>query len=220
MTFEDRRRKIVDTIPSWYRPLPHAIVPSVLGITIITFCLYLMFNVQWISFLAIPITLFFLFGFEWLVHKYVLHAKQPLLGQIYQLHELSHHVIYTHEKMAMSDQKELYFIMMPPYAILLVFFLIAPLAFGLGVIFSLNVACLILITAMLFFLIYEWLHFSYHQPPNSFLGRNRIVRKLRRLHRRHHNPRLMKRWNFNVTIPVFDWILGTFWRKSSHLPSD
>lgn len=213
MNFNDRRKKILDTIPNWYRPLPHAIIPSLLGILIIIACMFSISNIQWTSFFCIPIALLILFIFEWLVHKYILHGKQPLLGQIYKLHELSHHVIYTHEKMAMEDDKELYFIMMPPYAILLVFGLISPLAFGIGMIFGSNVAGLILIISMLFFLSYEWLHFSYHQPVTSFIGRSRIIRKLRRLHRKHHDPRLMKKWNFNVTIPVFDLIIGTYYRK-------
>ena len=146
----DRRQKILATIPNWYHPLPHAIIPSALGIMLIGLCIYFISNPSWISFISVPITLFFSFGIEWLLHKYVLHKRMPLLGQIYQLHELSHHVIYTHQQMALLEKKELYFIMMPPYAILLVF-------------------CLILITSMLFFLTYEWLHFSYHQPADSLI---------------------------------------------------
>lgn len=218
MQFEERRQKIINTIPKWYHPLPHVIIPSVLGISLIVFCSLLMSNVSLIALLSIPITLFFLFGFEWLVHKYVLHTRQPLLNQIYKLHELSHHIIYTNDQMAMQNAKEIYFIMMPPYAIVLVFCLIAPLAFALGLIFSFNVACLILITSMSFFLTYEWLHFSYHQPANSWIGRNKFIKTLRRLHRTHHNPKLMKKWNFNVSLPVFDFLLGTYWRDYRNLP--
>lgn len=210
---EIKRKQIIDKIPSWYNPYLHAIIPSCIGIFIIIGCLFYIEFLTWLSLLTIPITLFFLFGFEWVTHRYVLHKRQPLLGVIYELHELSHHVIYTDEEMSIREKKELYYVLMPPYAILIVFCLVAPLAFGLGLLFSLNVACLIIITAMVFFLCYEWLHFSYHQPANTWIGRNRTIRKLRRLHRFHHNPRLMKKYNFNVTIPIFDLILGTYWRK-------
>ncbi len=210
MNFWQNRNKIISTIPQWYNPFIHAILPSTLGISIISLCLYFMSNVTWTSFLCIPFTIIALFLFEWCTHKYILHTKQPLLGFIYQSHGY-HHIIYTNEQMAMLEKKELYFIMLPPYAILLVFCLVTPLAFGIGMIFGgLNVACLIMITSMLFFLFYEWLHLAYHQPANSFFGKNRLIGKLRRLHRRHHDPKLMKNWNFNVTIPVFDWILGTY----------
>ncbi len=37
----------------------------------------------------------------------------------------------------------------------------------------------------------------------------RIIRALRTHHARHHDPRLMQRWNFNVTVPLFDAVMGT-----------
>jgi sterol desaturase/sphingolipid hydroxylase (fatty acid hydroxylase superfamily) len=42
-------------------------------------------------------------------------------------------------------------------------------------------------------------------------GRRRIRSSpwLREQHRRHHHPRLMQRWNFNVTVPLWDWVRGT-----------
>jgi sterol desaturase/sphingolipid hydroxylase (fatty acid hydroxylase superfamily) len=35
------------------------------------------------------------------------------------------------------------------------------------------------------------------------------VRILRRHHAIHHDPRLMQRYNFNVTVPLWDWVRGT-----------
>jgi len=32
---------------------------------------------------------------------------------------------------------------------------------------------------------------------------------LREHHRRHHHPALMQKWNFNVTVPLFDWVHRT-----------
>jgi Fatty acid hydroxylase len=104
-------------------------------------------------------------------------------------------------------------ILMPPYAIVLLFLMVVPFAWVLATYASANSARLMVATSMFFFLTYEWLHMSYHLPKESFLGRNRVIRSLRELHRRHHDPRLMKRWNFNVTIPVFDWIHGTMWSE-------
>jgi sterol desaturase/sphingolipid hydroxylase (fatty acid hydroxylase superfamily) len=36
-----------------------------------------------------------------------------------------------------------------------------------------------------------------------------VLRALREHHARHHIPRLMQRANFNVTIPLCDWLFGT-----------
>jgi sterol desaturase/sphingolipid hydroxylase (fatty acid hydroxylase superfamily) len=46
-------------------------------------------------------------------------------------------------------------------------------------------------------------------PEDSFVGRLALVRVLREHHRRHHHPALMQRWNFNVTLPLFDWLYKT-----------
>ena len=56
---------------------------------------------------------------------------------------------------------------------------------------------------------YEVLHLCYHAPKDSFIGRRKIIRILRTHHARHHDPRRMQKYNFNVTVPLFDWIMGT-----------
>jgi sterol desaturase/sphingolipid hydroxylase (fatty acid hydroxylase superfamily) len=72
---------------------------------------------------------------------------------------------------------------------------------------------------MLYVLSYEWLHLAYHLPQDTVLGRNPLVRVLARHHARHHDPRLMQKWNFNVTVPLWDWVRGTIWRPPSPVAS-
>mgnify|MGYP001499167400 CR=1 FL=1 len=40
-----------------------------------------------------------------------------------------------------------------------------------------------------------------------------LIGRLKRLHQAHHDPRLMARYNFNITYPVCDVVFGTLWRK-------
>ena len=68
---------------------------------------------------------------------------------------------------------------------------------------------------MAYVLSYEWLHLAYHLPPDSFVGRLPPIRFLRRHHATHHDPRLMMRWNFNITIPLWDLVRGTYRREAS-----
>jgi hypothetical protein len=82
-------------------------------------------------------------------------------------------------------------------AALPVFFLIA------------NLGWLFAATGVGYFLTYEWLHFAYHQPEASWIGRNPIVARLRRHHAVHHDPHRMRRVNFNITFPIADWLFGT-----------
>lgn len=208
---ERRRAEILSTVPGWYSPAAHLIVPGLLGLAVMVAAFLAVRDPKPIELVTIPFTLLFAFGFEWRVHQRVLHRRQPLLGVLYDRHELAHHVIYTDEDMAMRSGRELRLILMPAYAVVLVFSMVAPFAFALARLTSLNAGALFLATSMLFFLAYEWLHCAYHLPAVSAIGQNRIITRLREHHRRHHQPRLMKRWNFNVTVPVFDWILGTTW---------
>lgn len=208
---ETKRRAIVDRIPSGYRPAVHLAVPSLIGLTTLVVALSSLRDTRAVDLLAIPATLLGAFAFEWRAHKRVLHRRAPLLGLLYERHELEHHVVYRYDDMAMRSPSEMWLILMPPYAVVIVLLLDVPFALGAGALFGRDVGLLVCATAMLFFLAYEWLHLAYHLPPESFVGRRALVRRLRELHRRHHDPRLMKRWNFNVTVPVFDWVHGTLW---------
>src|SRR6185369_2854136 len=126
-------------------------------------------------------------------------------------HELYHHVIYNYDDMTMRSRREWRLVLMPAYAIVLVFAMLIPIVAGLWHFLTPNVALIHLATSMVFFLAYEWMHLAYHLPQDHVIGRLSIIRRLRELHRRHHDPKLMKRWNFNVTIPLFDWIHGSAW---------
>jgi sterol desaturase/sphingolipid hydroxylase (fatty acid hydroxylase superfamily) len=55
----------------------------------------------------------------------------------------------------------------------------------------------------------EWLHFSYHRPHEHPVAQNAIIERLARHHAVHHDPRIMQRWNMNVTVPLTDHVMGT-----------
>ncbi|MRG96961.1 sterol desaturase family protein [Polyangium spumosum] len=209
---DEKRASIVAQIPAGYSPTFHFVFPGLLGLSVLVASLLGIEALRPIELLAVPITLLAGFGFEWRAHKDILHKRMPLLGVLYERHELSHHVIYTDRDMAMKGPREMWLILMPPYAIVLVFFtLVLPLAVGLTYALGTNVAMLATATSMVFFLSYEWLHLAYHLPDEHPIARIGLVARLREHHRRHHEPRLMKRWNFNVTVPLFDWLHGTTW---------
>lgn len=209
---DEKRASIVAQIPRGYSPAFHLAFPSLLGLSVLIGALLRIEALRPIELLTVPITLLAGFGFEWRAHKDILHRRLPLLGVIYERHELSHHVIYTDRDMALKSPREMWLILMPPYAIVLVFLtLILPLGIGLTRFFGTNVAMLGVATSMVFFLSYEWLHLAYHLPPEHPIARLGVIALLREHHRRHHEPRLMKRWNFNVTVPLFDWLHRTTW---------
>jgi sterol desaturase/sphingolipid hydroxylase (fatty acid hydroxylase superfamily) len=56
------------------------------------------------------------------------------------------------------------------------------------------------------YLLYEGLHLLAHLPDNHAIARWPIFASARRRHAHHHGAAGS---NFNVTMPVFDWLLGT-----------
>ena len=208
---ERRRRKIAALVPRWYSPALHLIVPALLGLSVLGFAVSRVRALRPAELVAVPITLAFAFAFEWCVHRWVLHRRSPFVSILYERHELEHHVGVTHEDMPMRSSRELWLVLMPAYAVVLVALINAPIAYLTATLTSPNAGYLYLTTSMVFFLSYEWLHLAYHLPPSSLIGRSPLIARLREHHRRHHDPRRMKRWNFNVTVPLFDVILGTLW---------
>ena len=207
------REEIVAKIPESYSPAAHFLIPAVLGASVLGASVWLLEGVRAIELVTVPVTLFLGLGLEWRVHKSVLHERQPLLGILYVRHELYHHVVYTYDDMTMRSSREWRLVLMPAYALVLVFVMMIPIVAAVWYLGSRNVALIHLATSMLFFLAYEWMHLAYHLPQDHPIGRLGLIRRLRELHRRHHDPRLMKRWNFNVTVPLFDWIHRSAWSE-------
>lgn len=73
-----------------------------------------------------------------------------------------------------------------------------------------DAAWLFAATGMGYFALYEWLHLAYHLDPDGQVGRLPGMKRLRRHHTVHHDPRNMGRVNFNVTFPLADWWFGTW----------
>jgi Fatty acid hydroxylase superfamily len=217
---ERRRLAILENVPGWYSPVLHLAAPTAVGVAVMVGALSRLHAVRLLELLVVPITLFGAFGFEWRVHQLVLHRRSKGLGLLYDRHELQHHVVFTYDDMAMRGRREWWLVLMPAYAVVLVALLNAPLAIGIGAFFGANAGCLYLVTSMFFFLSYEWLHLAYHLPRESRIGQNPVIGRLREHHRRHHDPRRMKRWNFNVTVPVFDWVHGRIWSPQREAADD
>jgi sterol desaturase/sphingolipid hydroxylase (fatty acid hydroxylase superfamily) len=102
--------------------------------------------------------------------------------------------------------------LIPAYGIVAIFVTTLPITASLWFLVSHNAAALWVACSMGYTVAYEWLHLAYHLPAANPIARNRVVTTLRRQHAVHHTPELMQRWNFNVTVPFGDWLLGTTYR--------
>jgi hypothetical protein len=207
------REKSLAEVPWWYRPYAHLAATTGIGLAVLVLStvsiLRLDPGVKWTDLLVIPGVILLANYYEWRVHRDVLHKRFWPFEVIYDQHTPMHHMVYVEEDMAIRDVKEFRLVLIPAAGVLGIVLAAAPVALALAHFWSPAAGWLFLLSASLFMVSYEVLHLCYHAPSNSFVGRRALIARLRAHHARHHDPRLMQRYNFNVTVPLFDWIMGT-----------
>ena len=163
--------------------------------------------------LTVPLAFLYANLAEYLGHRGPMHHKTRFLTGIFQRHAVEHHSFFTNEAAIFETSRDYRAVLFPP--ILMIFFFgafAAPIGAILYFVATPNVCFLFVLTAILYFLNYELLHFAYHSDPRSLIGRVPFVRSLRKHHILHHDKRLMVRYNFNITYPICDWLFGTRYR--------
>jgi hypothetical protein len=219
---EARREKVraasVAEIPWWYIPWGHLAATTGIGLATLVVSAYELrhYALRWTDWLVVPVVCLLANFFEWRVHKHVLHRRRWPLQVIYDKHTPMHHMIYVEHDMALRSTREFRLVLIPAAGVLAIVASTIPLALVVSHFWSPGAAWLFLVTASLFMVSYEVLHLCYHAPKDSFIGRQRWIRFLRAHHAKHHDPRFMQRWNFNVTIPLFDFFLGTMAGDDPH----
>lgn len=206
------RQEMLAAIPSWYRPYFHLLVPSLFGLAAVVWGLANLQDVQWWEWCFFPVSYVFANMLEWFAHRDLLHKRQFWAAPLYDKHTPLHHRIYVTEAMGMKDPREFRLILLPVYAIGLILVVSLPITLLLRDLVSANVSWIFLVTAMAYVVGYEWLHLSYHLPEIHPVGRLSLMRRLRRHHATHHHPSLMQKWNMNVTIPLWDWVMGSIYQ--------
>lgn len=202
------RQRIVSGISPRYRGDVHflgllAEVTLLMGVA-----LWLVRDVRPWEWLLVPAALVFGNGVEWLVHRGPLHHPWPPRLP-YNRHTLTHHAAFSDRDMSVASWRELRIVLFPLYALPLLELMVLPVFALVWWMLGRNAAALFAFASVLYYLIYELLHLAYHLPVGHPVSRLRVVGWLKRHHQRHHDPRRMTAGNFNVSIPLFDWLLGT-----------
>lgn len=214
------RRKVTAEIPWWYSPWGHLAATTGIGLAVLAVSsvqLVRLGTTRATDWLMVPIVLLLANFFEWRVHKKVLHRRNkyiPPMQTIYDKHTPMHHMVYVEEDMALRSTKEFRLVLIPAAGVAGIVLTASPIAFAVGRLWSAPAGWLFLLTASLYMVTYEVLHLCYHAPSNSFIGRLAFIKVMRAHHAKHHDPRFMQKWNFNVTLPLFDWVMGTIAPKT------
>ncbi len=203
------RDRLLAETPRWYVPWVHLCVPSSVGIVAIVYAITRLDHLRPLELLTVPLVYLFANAFEWWIHGAALHRRHVLAPVLYDQHTPKHHMLYLTDDMAMRDAREYRLVLIPAYGLFLIFVGQIPVNVALRWLGFPNVAWLYLATTIAYAVSYEWLHFSYHLPHEHPVARNPIIKRLARHHAVHHDPRIMQRWNMNVTVPLTDYLMGT-----------
>ncbi len=208
---EEMRRDLLSRIPRWYSPWLHLAIPAVTGVAIVGLALGRLADVQAWQLAFVPVFLVFGNAVEWHAHRDLLHRRTWPLEVLYVRHTPQHHALYVSDDMFIRDWRELRFVLLPAYAVVALVAATSPITAAFWLAGQRNLAALWVASVVAYVLTYEWFHLAYHLPADGFVGRLAVTRWLRRHHQRHHHPPLMQRWNFNVTLPLWDLVRGTVW---------
>jgi hypothetical protein len=187
-------------VPRWYRGEAHLVFTLVSSLAM---TLGLAGQVRAPSFAelaAVPAFFVFCSLGEYLEHRYLLHRNSRLTAFAFRIHTLEHHRFFTDVDFAPEGRRDWAFVLFPPRLVIGYLVGVVGLFTLLGRLFTPNVGWLFGATSAAFFFLYEVVHFGSHFGVFGRLGEH---------HRIHHRAEHMTACNFNVVLPLFDWIFGT-----------
>lgn len=216
-TRDDARARALAAIPRWYRPWAHLAATAGIGAAVWIAALFALFRSppRFVDALVPPLVFLMANALEWAAHKHLLHKRRWPLHELFDRHTPEHHSAYVDGDMAIRDVRELRLVLIPAVGVLGI--VLAMCAFGaaFAALLGASAGWLFVLTASSYVVGYELSHLAYHLPEAHPVGRLRAVAILREHHSIHHDPSLMQKRNFNVTIPLFDWLLGTALSRSA-----
>jgi len=170
-------------------------------------------DVQPLQWLTVPLALVCYNGIEYVTHRYLGHHRRAWARMFYQRHTGDHHSFFADGQMTFESLRDWRVILFPAWLIV-VATVVMLLGWLLLEALNRNVVSLFFGGLLIGYLGYEVLHACEHFPDDHPVSRLLWVRHMRKHHAVHHRRDLMQTVNFNVTFPLWDWVLGTLYRES------
>lgn len=169
--------------------------------------------------LLLPAYFLFINGLEYALHRFPMHRKMKGAEMVYE-HVTIHHNFYCDRNFYFEEPRDFYAAILPYYIFIGLSVVIAVASGLVYLIGGLDDAMFFALCGYGYYLLYELLHFSYHAGENAFVKKLPFIRKFSRAHILHHQAKLMAHYNFNITFPIWDWLLGTSYKgpKPDGLP--
>lgn len=141
-----------------------------------------------------------------------MHTPRPP-KEAFRGHTIVHHGIYKGDKdYFLREGEHPEHILLKPYALPAIFLAHLPVALFVERFVLAHTAIGAMTACLLYFVVYEYMHWNMHVPRNQFVERFRWFQFLRNHHKLHH--RYFQK-NFCVLIPLADWCLGTLATEES-----
>lgn len=203
----------LESLPKWYSGKLNFVWMATFCAVTIALAASQLDSPSFYEWLLLPVFFVFANGVEWFIHSTLLHNEFPFAKELYRRHTILHHAAYTHNDMSFNKDIEIGLVLFPVWAFPTILLLISPVPLTLWWLGYPNAALLFLITGTSYYFLYECFHFMHHMSQDSPIAQIPFIQKVRQLHLRHHDPRVMSQKNFNIFLPLFDRILGTIDRN-------
>lgn len=168
-------------------------------------------QVQPLEWLSVPLTLLLANAGIYFVHRQLGHHKRGLTQLFYARHTGDHHSFFTPGHMTYEEARDWRVILFPAWLVVVHSLLLTLPAWWLLAQLNANVAGLFGACMILAYLTYEVFHACEHLPPSHPVSRLPWIRQMRRLHELHHRRELMQERNFNLVLPLMDYLFGTLY---------
>jgi hypothetical protein len=196
-------------ISPWYSGLLHVAVIYAIGGAALAYCIPHIHRPSAAQWLVVPVVFLACNGFEWWIHRFVMHRPIKGLLGIYRRHTLAHHQFFTDAEPTIDTSRDFRITFFPPYALVTFIGMSVPPALLLGWLWAPNAGWLLMCTTIGMYLNYELFHWCCHVKDDRIVRRMPFVNSLRRHHIAHHNQAIMMERNFNLTYPIADWLFRT-----------
>lgn len=194
-----------------YNGYLHMAFVACVGVAFIVYQLGSMGPFHWYHGVGLLATLVLWNFTEYFIHINLGHRKKRWAAMFYKRHTGDHHSFFTETWLVPQSHKDWRVTLFPAWLVLVT-----------GTLASLGGALLAWLTApewghlfaaglMIGYLAYEFFHFCDHLPQGHALVKLPWIGHMRHLHKLHHRRDLMRTHNFNLTFPLADWVMGTFY---------
>ncbi len=143
---------------------------------------------------------------EWAIHRYMHNHPRLWFQRVYGDHVQVHHRIYRGDASYVAGERPHRELTLKWWAEPFPLATHLPVLVALGIWLSIPTAVACFVAAVLYQGTYEYLHYCMHVPTGRWFERTVAFRWLNAHHQQHHRKH---NTNFNVLLPIADYVLRT-----------